>query len=83
MERSGFFIIAIFREIGSGWQEDWDILIYAAEYVLANDAVLVVEAVTRFFLNRDYSSKTNWNVLPTVEEYCRLQRETHGVKLAT
>ena len=42
--------------MGSGWQVDWDVLLDAAEYALANDAGPVVEFVTRFISYRDYNN---------------------------
>ena len=83
MERLGFIVIAVFREIGSGWQEDRDVLINAAEYARANNAVVVAESVTRLIRSGDYNGKTNWEALPTVAEYRRLQSDTRGVILAT
>ena len=83
VEQLGFIIIITFREVGAGWQEYRDVLMYAAEHALAKDAVLVAESCTRFTRNKDYNSKTNWKVRPTQADYRRLQRDTHGVKLAT
>ncbi len=83
LEQRGFIVIRPFKEVGSGWQEYRDVLMYAAEHALANDAVLVAESATRFIRSRDYNSKTNWKVKPTKAEYRRLLRETQGVKLAT
>ncbi len=83
VEQLGFIIIRTFREVGAGWQEYRDVLMFAAEYALANNAVLVAESVTRFIRSKDFNSQINWKVPPTVAEYRRLQRDTQGVKLAT
>ena len=83
VEQSGFTTIRTFREVGAGWQEYRDVLMYAAEHALANDAVLVAESVTRFIRSKDFNSQINWKVPPTVAKYRRLQRDTQGVKLAT
>ena len=83
LKQREFVVLKIISEVASGWKEDRDALKLAAEYALAKDAVLVAESVTRFTRNKDYNSKTNWKVRPTQADYRRLQRDTHGVKLAT
>ncbi len=82
MERLGFIVLEIIKEVASGWQEDRDGLLHATEFAVANNAVLVAESATRFIRSRDYKS-TNWNVLPTKGEYRRLKRDTQGVMMAT
>ncbi len=83
LKQRGFVVLEIISEVASGWKEDRDALKLAAKYALAKDAVLVAESCTRFTRNKDYNSKTNWKVRPTQADYRRLQRDTHGVKLAT
>ena len=83
LEQRGFSVIESFQEVGSGWRRDRDRLLLAAEIARENNAVIVAESVTRFIRSRDFNSKTNWKVKPTVAEYRRFLRETQGVKLAT
>ena len=83
LKQRGFVVLEIISEVASGWKEDRDGLLLAAEYALANNAVLVAESVTRFIRSKDFNNQINWKVPPTVAEYRRLQRDTQGVKLAT
>ena len=71
VEQRGFIVIRSFQEVGAGWQEYRDELMYAAEHALANGAVVVAESVTRFIRSSDFNSKTNWKVKPTKAEYRR------------
>ncbi len=83
IKQKGYEIIRTIKDVCSGWQEERDGLLLAAKIAQKNKAVVVAESPTRLIRSRDFNSKTNWKVQPTVAEYRRLQRDTRGVKLAT
>ncbi|MCC6127293.1 MAG: recombinase family protein [Pirellulales bacterium] len=76
-------IIDAFCETASGWANDRTRLIAAAELAKREEAVLVAVSTDRFIRSKAFTTDTNPDVLPTVEEYEALIEDTQGVLLAT
>jgi len=75
-------VIAVFREIGSGWQTDLVQRAAAATYAKKHSAILVAESSDRF-LRSVYYTKQNQAVLPSLVEWESFAHETQGVAVAT
>lgn len=76
-------VLAVFREVASGWKDDRIVLIEAARVAKSVGAVLVAESTCRFVRSRKFHSSRNPNVLPSVSEYEALKEATQGVPLYT
>jgi hypothetical protein len=81
----GVTIIAVFREVGPGW--DFDLadryaLVQAVRCAMQHEAIVVAESTSRFIRSFEYSNK-NQHACPRKAEYEALRKLTQGVVLAT
>jgi hypothetical protein len=79
----GFEIVAVKREIASGWKEDRESLIEAATEAVKLGAILVAASTDPFLRSDDFKSDTAPGALPEEADYQELARATLGVTLAT
>jgi hypothetical protein len=81
LENKGCSVVAVYREIGSGWAEDRTKLERAALRATEVGAVLAAESVCRFL--RSFSYQEDRKALPNMFDMARLVDLVHGAKLAT
>ena len=82
LKKLGVQVIAVFREVGSGWRSDLLRREAAALYARKYGAVLVAESADRF-LRSIHFSKENQSALPSLVEWEALKSVIGDVTLAT
>jgi hypothetical protein len=84
LETLGLKVVAMFRDIASGWQwEDRPGLRNAIQLAKKGGAIVVAESTDRFIRSEAFHTKNNPGAQPTQDEFRRLQRIADGVPLAT
>ncbi len=76
-------VIAVIKDVASGWREERDGLKLAAEIALDNDAIVLAESTGRYIRSPYYNSHRNPSAQPTNIEFADLIKSFHGVTLAT
>jgi DNA invertase Pin-like site-specific DNA recombinase len=82
LEDNGATVVAVYRDVASGWNADRPGLMAALEKAREVGAIVVARSTDRFIRSIDYTPE-NPQLQPTVEEYEKLRLATNGVTLAT
>ena len=86
LKKLGILVVDCFREVCSGWVTDHHrgVLRLAVRKALQfKNAVILAVSADRFLRNKDFHTKNNRDVLPTIAEFEKLNKLTNGVPLVT
>jgi hypothetical protein len=82
-QRYGVRVIAVYREVGSGWKSDRDGLAAAISEARECGVPVLAESTDRYVRNVNFTTDTNPNAWPTEAEFDELARMARGVLLTT
>lgn len=83
LERRGFKVVGVFKEIATGSSDDRTTLELAILEAERLGAILVAESANRFIRHPEFHPQTNPDRLPSVFDFERLMVMAGNVKLAT